>query len=82
MITCEWWGCNSDAWYVLIHGCFQQHITESVICLEHFKKWVQAFKTRDLDCYKCGDSIEEYCTLYISVTGQLGMVGGTAVSWE
>jgi hypothetical protein len=81
MRKCDWWACDADAWYVLIQGCFQQHMKDSVICLEHFKTWLREYLARNVDCQQCGDTVEEYITSYISITGAIQPVKASG-GWE
>jgi hypothetical protein len=56
-------------------------MNESVVCLEHFKTWLREYLARNVDCQQCGDTVEEYITSYISITGAIQPVKASG-GWE
>ena len=39
--------------YVIIYGCFQQHIRERPMCAEHADQWLKRFGAHKWSCTDC-----------------------------
>ena len=54
--------CDKDAAYVILGGCFDQHIGNYVLCSTHAQSWIRCYLNNQIICGtgNCDNRVVEY----------------------
>jgi hypothetical protein len=64
-ITCRYpTTCNESATTIIIHGCYEQHISEVAVCNFHYIVWKDLFADTRIFC-RCGLPIKDFDLTHI-----------------
>lgn len=55
-IICETEHCTKNADLIAVYGCLNQHVSDVIICEDHFKAWLKSLKSSI--CGSCGTHID------------------------
>jgi|SRR5271155_1192147 len=71
---CEHQTCTEDAYLILVYGCFNDHLEDSLLCNLHYLHWAR--QAPKAICGKCFYQIEEH---QIQMTKKIMMQAATAI---
>jgi hypothetical protein len=52
--------CEEKPYYLIVYGCFDEHIRELLFCFHHGEEWALKQHNRDVKCTACREPVEEY----------------------
>jgi hypothetical protein len=59
-VKCVEYGCEENAYYLIVYGCFELHIRELILCFHHGEQWASHQHHQEINCAQCRQPVEEY----------------------